>query len=172
MKRRRFINAMLSGLGGTCLLTSIKSMADGENDKSDTTASNAERTFVIESRYLNFPVKTGANSQKLKLLVDSKVEREFIIDIVDTDPDWWAFMDVGQFQGKSVTLQVDEPSKNFRGLLSIVQSDFQDLCSFAIFLRVDKLIGFRTGFWSLRPSCSPPKTALFLSRSDSASAFC
>lgn len=123
INRRKFMNAMASGLGGTCLFPSIKALASGQGDKSEIDVGDAERSLTINSRYLNFPVRTGAKSQHLKLLVDGKVVREFDIELVDAQPEWWAFMDTTEFKGKLVELKIDKPSEGFKGLTSILQSN-------------------------------------------------
>jgi sucrose-6-phosphate hydrolase SacC (GH32 family) len=122
--RRKFMGAMAYIFGGTFLLPFVKTLASEQSEKKDIAVSDsvAKRTLTINSRYLNFPVRTGAKSQHLTLLVDGKVAREFDIELVDAQPQWWAFMDVVEFGGKLVELQLDKPSKGFRGLASILQS--------------------------------------------------
>jgi len=119
INRRKFMNVLVSGVGGTCLFPWSKVLAGGENNKSG----DAGRIIKINGRYLNFPVRNGADSRHLTLLVDGKVAREFDIELVETNPEWWAFTDVSQFQGKSVTLRIDEPAEGFRGLASIIQAN-------------------------------------------------
>ena len=116
INRRTFMNTTATGIGGICLLPFTKAFAGGYNGK-------GEVSVKIDSRYLNFPVRTGAKSQHLKLLVDGEIAREFDIELVESDPEWWPFMDVDQFQGKLVTLQIDNLSEGFKGLSSIMQAD-------------------------------------------------
>ena len=123
INRRKFINTVVSGIGGSYLLSPTKALAREGNNKSEIAVSDTRRTLRIESHYLSFPVRTGAKSQHLKLLVDGKVAREFDIELVDAQPEWWAFMDASEFQGKLVELQLDKPPAGFKGLASVIQSN-------------------------------------------------
>lgn len=84
---------------------------------------NATRTFEVEHRYLNLPIKNGARARKVTLLVDGRVVVRNDIELADAEPDWWAPMDVVPWKGKSVTLQVDRISENSQALSAIVPSD-------------------------------------------------
>jgi fructan beta-fructosidase len=82
-----------------------------------------EREFKIEKRYLNIPVKNGSR-RSVTVLVDGKVVVRNDIGLADALPDWWAFMDVGAWKGKTVTFRVDAnlPAGS-TALGSIEQSD-------------------------------------------------
>jgi sucrose-6-phosphate hydrolase SacC (GH32 family) len=77
----------------------------------------------VEKRYLNLPVKNGAAKRTLRLVVDGKTEREFQIELANAEPDWWAFMDVTIFTGKSAVLHADKLPEDSLGLKQIEQSD-------------------------------------------------
>ena len=70
----------------------------------------------VDKHYLNLPVKNGATKRTLRLMVNGKTEREFQIELANAEPDWWAFMDVSSFKGKSVVLQADQLPENSMGL--------------------------------------------------------
>ena len=89
------MRAITPALGGIFLFPSMRILVGIQSDKSD----DADRSIRTESHYLNFPVKNGVASQRLRMLVGGKVEHEFYIEFVDTEPDSWAFMDVSRFQG-------------------------------------------------------------------------
>ena len=82
-----------------------------------------ELPLTVEKHYLNLPVKNGATKRMLKLMVDGKTEREFQIELADAKPDWWTFLDVSTFQGKSIMLQADQLPEGSLGLKQIDQSD-------------------------------------------------
>jgi fructan beta-fructosidase len=84
---------------------------------------DVELPLKVEKHYLNLPVKNGATKRTLKLMVDGKSEREFQIELADAKPDWWTFLDVSMFQGKSVVLQADKLPEDSLGLKQIDQSD-------------------------------------------------
>ena len=84
---------------------------------------NAEREFKIAKRYLNLPIKKGAPKHEVTTLVDGRVEVKNTIELAPGTPDWWAFIDVSAWQGKTVTLRVDRLLDNSTALSSIEQSD-------------------------------------------------
>lgn len=84
---------------------------------------NAQREFHIDRRYLNIPIKNGAPRRKVTLLVDGRVEVRNDIELANAEPDWWAFMDVGGWRGRTLTLQVDTLPEDSRALRSIEPSD-------------------------------------------------
>ena len=77
----------------------------------------------VEKRYLNLPVKNGAAMRWVALLVDGKVERDFEIGLADGDADWWAFIDLAPFRGRSVAIRADGLTADSSALKAIVQSD-------------------------------------------------
>ena len=61
-----------------------------------------EREFRIEKQYLNFPVKQGASGRLIRLICDGKAIREFEVSLAINKPDFWVFLDVSEFKGKTV----------------------------------------------------------------------
>ena len=84
---------------------------------------DVERTLVATSRYLHLPIRTGAPKRKVTLLVDGKEVVRNDIELADDEVDWWAPMDVSQWNGKSLTIRVDKLSEASKALSSIQQSD-------------------------------------------------
>ncbi len=84
---------------------------------------NAKRDFKIEKRYLNLPIKNGANKRKVTTMVDGRVQVKNDIELADGEPEWWAFMDVSEWRGQTVTLQVDKLPEDSKALSAIEQSD-------------------------------------------------
>ncbi len=86
-------------------------------------SANAKRVFTIQKHYLNFPIKNGAPKRKVTTLVDGRVEVANDMELADAAPDWWAFMDVSAWHGKTVTIQVDNLPENSTALNAVEQSD-------------------------------------------------
>lgn len=84
---------------------------------------NVTREFVLEHRYLNLPVKTGAPKRQMRLLVDGQPARDFEIELADAEPDWWAFMEIAAFKGRKATLQVSQLFDDSAALKSVDQTD-------------------------------------------------
>jgi hypothetical protein len=55
--------------------------------------------------------------------VDGQPARSFEIELADAEPDWWAFIDVAPFKGKTAALKVDNLPEDAAGLNAIDQSD-------------------------------------------------
>jgi sucrose-6-phosphate hydrolase SacC (GH32 family) len=80
--------------------------------------------LLLQKKYLNFPVKNGAQKRLIHLIIDNKVVREFEIELAHDDPDFWVFLDISDFAGKKASLRTDkyEPAKG-KGFDSIYQAD-------------------------------------------------
>ena len=81
-----------------------------------------EKSFVFDKRYLNFPVKNGAPMRRLTLSVDDEV-RYFDVELAEAEPDFWAFIDVAAFTGKTGILQTEVSRTSPATLDAIVQAD-------------------------------------------------
>jgi len=82
------------------------------------------REFLLQKKYLNFPVKNGAKKRLIHLSVDGKVTREFSIELAPDEPDFWVFLEIGAFKGKKATLRIDkyDPAST-KGFDSVYQAD-------------------------------------------------
>lgn len=81
------------------------------------------REMVLEKRYLNLPVKNRAPKRRLRLSIDDQTVREFEIELADTQPDFWVFLDISCFQGRQAVLSLDKNARNAGLLASIEQGD-------------------------------------------------
>ena len=84
---------------------------------------DATRNLTVRKRYLNLPVKNGAPKRRLSLLVDGLVVREFDIELADTTPDWWAFLELTAWQGKLLTIKVEKLREDSPALNAIEQGE-------------------------------------------------
>ena len=79
---------------------------------------------TVSNRYLNLPVKTGATARRFELVVDGLVTHEFFIELADTvTPDFYSFLDLGDFQGKQALVRVDSAAATTTNLNSLVWSN-------------------------------------------------
>ena len=81
------------------------------------------REITVEKPYLNLPVKDGAPKRRARVVVGGKTERDFIIPLADAEPDYWVFMDLGPFRGKTLTLQAERLPENSTALAAIEQGN-------------------------------------------------
>ena len=84
---------------------------------------DVRREFELKHRYLNLPIKNGAPARKVTLLVAGQVAVVNDMELADGAADWWAFMDVSPWQGKTVTLQVNKLPEDSTALSAIEPGD-------------------------------------------------
>ena len=84
---------------------------------------HAARELKVTKRYLNLPVKNGAPKRWLSLVVNGRTERDFEIELAEGEPDWWAFLDLEPFKGKTVVLKGDTRREGTTALPAIEQAD-------------------------------------------------
>jgi len=82
------------------------------------------REFLLQKKYLNFPVKNGAKKRLVHLIIDNKIVREFQIELALDEPDFWVFLEIGAFKGKKAALRIDkyDPVRT-KGFDSVYQAD-------------------------------------------------
>jgi sucrose-6-phosphate hydrolase SacC (GH32 family) len=87
--------------------------------------SNLSRDFKVEKKYLNFPVKYNDDIRHLEFFVDGIKVREMQMALAaKDDADFWVYLELKDFQGKTATLTVDELPKDVEsGFAAIYQDD-------------------------------------------------
>ena len=98
-------------------------IASDEGGGQPRTAGTAHREMPIEHRYLHLPVRTGAAKKRVKLSVDGRTIREFEIELAEKEPEFWVFVDLDGFTGKTLRIEVDKPEADSRALDAIIQAD-------------------------------------------------
>ena len=95
-----------------------------QSDKAkDVAQVNISREIDITYRYLLLPVKDKSRKRVLAVKQQTNILRQMEIELADTEPDWWAFLDVTAWKGQKLTLQVDRLPVDSQGLRSIYCSD-------------------------------------------------
>jgi len=87
------------------------------------TKTNATREMDVTRRFLNIPIKNGATMRKLRFLLDGKVVVENDVELADGAADWWAAVDVTNWKGKKLGIQVDQLPDSSKALDSITNSN-------------------------------------------------
>lgn len=85
--------------------------------------SEKTRSFEVQQRYLNVPVKNDATKVCMRLLQQGDLVREFEVELAPADPDFWVFLDLAPFQGKNLTLWADAVERGNKGFDAIRQAD-------------------------------------------------
>lgn len=100
-----------------CLLQFVSAQNNNANTRS------FSNYFVPEKKFLVLPVKNGAAKRNVELWVDGVNARFFDIELAEDQPDWYAYLQIDQWQGKQVELRVDKITTGSKVFSPIVQSD-------------------------------------------------
>lgn len=114
---------LCAALTGFAIFAFLANSALGANGTAQRLQQDATRQVLLDKRYLNFPVKTGAAKRHMSVIVDGQVVREFDIELADAAPDFWVFLDVSRWNGKTATLRVDRLPDGSGALGTIEQGD-------------------------------------------------
>jgi fructan beta-fructosidase len=79
-----------------------------------------ERTFKVEKRYINIPIENSLERQRVQFKVDGQVHTYNDIRIAKERVDYWTFVDVSAYKGKTFSLEFSELVP---GIKKIYQSD-------------------------------------------------
>lgn len=82
-----------------------------------------QREIVAGKRYLNLPVRDGAPKRRFRIVVEGKVVRDAVVPLADATPDYWMFLDLEPFRGKTLSLQVERLPEDSGALAAMEQSD-------------------------------------------------
>lgn len=66
--------------------------------------------------YLNLPVGKSNELTKTRIKYKGKVLDEFTIKLADEEPDFWTFFDVSAYQGKTITVELENLKNDNKGL--------------------------------------------------------
>ncbi|MHC4206208.1 MAG: GH32 C-terminal domain-containing protein [Planctomycetota bacterium] len=82
------------------------------------------RRFALRKKYLNFPVKRSARERLVSLIIDDKKVREFSIRLSHNDPDYWVYLEIGEFKGKKANLLINKYDlQRTKGFDKVFQAD-------------------------------------------------
>ncbi len=81
----------------------------------------AERTLLVEHRYLNLPVRNGAEKRVARFVVDGVEVYRFDIELAEGDPDFWVYANLAPFQGTRLTVTVEGVDDD--ALAALIQSE-------------------------------------------------
>jgi len=81
------------------------------------------RDVVAGKKYLQFPVKNKGPMRTVKVTDGKETVAEFLIELADGEPDWWAPLDVSKFKGKTLRIQAKGLPENSKGLESVQAVD-------------------------------------------------
>jgi fructan beta-fructosidase len=65
---------------------------------------DVQRIMTFTKKYLQLPVKHGAEKRLLRMRIGQELVREFVIEYAEAAPDYWVWLDVSPFHGNTATL--------------------------------------------------------------------
>ena len=88
---------------------------------------NPSREMLAEKRWLYFPIKpsltTRAQYRRVKVICDGKIVRRFSAELADGNPGWWSPLDITEWKGRKLVVQMDRLLENSDALKLLHQSD-------------------------------------------------
>jgi sucrose-6-phosphate hydrolase SacC (GH32 family) len=63
-----------------------------------------KKSILVEKRYLNLPVKNGAQTSTITISQNSNKTREFEIELAQDNPDFYVFCDLTEFIGQEIEI--------------------------------------------------------------------
>jgi len=81
-----------------------------------------QREINIGHTYLHFPIGSESKDRRVRIVVDGKIVRDFMIQLTDGKSDTEVFSDVSSFKGKKLSIEIEHCS-NPTILNKIVESD-------------------------------------------------
>ena len=88
---------------------------------------NPSRELLAEKHWLYFPLKDAGTDNtaknRIKITCDGKIVRTFMAEIAEKKPDWWSPLDISEWKGRKLTVQVDKMMENSPALQLIHQND-------------------------------------------------
>lgn len=77
------------------------------------------REITFDNQYLNVPVKEGDGEQLMSIIVDDEKILEFSLELAMDEPDYWMFLDLNPWQGKTAVLRIAKLPEGSGGLQAI-----------------------------------------------------
>lgn len=84
---------------------------------------NVTRDLTADRRWLLLPVKNGGPKRLVEVRAGAETVRAFDIELADGKPDWWAPLDVGAWQGKTLTVWANKVAAESQALEGIRLAD-------------------------------------------------
>ncbi|MFY7840328.1 MAG: glycoside hydrolase family 32 protein [Lacibacter sp.] len=79
--------------------------------------------FTAEKKFLVLPVKNGAAKRNFELWVDGVQKRFWDMELAEDKADWYAYMQIDEWNGKSIELRVDKVKTTSKVFDPVLQSD-------------------------------------------------
>jgi fructan beta-fructosidase len=78
----------------------------------------------LKAKYLNLPVRTGDPVKQVRLVIDNKIVDEFTIELADSIPQFYVFIDVERFLNKDAVISAKAIEKKSKGFDLITNDNY------------------------------------------------
>lgn len=85
--------------------------------------SSFKQDFEAKSRYLKIPIKNGAKIRNVDISINGVKVRWFKVGLAENKPDWYAYLDISDWKGSILTLEVDTLLDQSNAFKPILQAD-------------------------------------------------
>ena len=79
--------------------------------------------FPVKTKFVHLPVKTGAPKTWMTVNINGVLQHEFEIELAPWDPDFYATLEVGKWQGKKLILSVEKVTADSKWLSNVKVSN-------------------------------------------------
>ena len=80
------------------------------------------KEFVIKEKFLNFPMNHSNRGYRIDLLQEDEILGQFDTGLDEENPLFWGFIDVEQYKGMKITVEVED---DYKGSLDLITNDSQ-----------------------------------------------
>ncbi len=95
----------------------------GATPQTQVCRTNVVRDVEADKRWMLLPIKNGATKRKFEVRVGAEVLRAFDVEFADVEPEWWAPVDLGAWQGRRLTLWADTLPEGSKALKRVKLAD-------------------------------------------------
>lgn len=82
-----------------------------------------QRQIIANKKWLLLPVKNTIDRKKVVVKQQGNTPRSFDIELTNENPDWYAYLDISEWEGKTLDISVESEEDMSRGLKLISQSN-------------------------------------------------
>lgn len=86
-------------------------------------ALSQNKTIKAEKKWLLLPVKNGVERKRLDVFINGEKVRWIDIELAEENPDWYAYLDISAWEGKTLELSVDGLAVDAKAFGLIKQSN-------------------------------------------------
>ncbi|TJZ63024.1 glycoside hydrolase family 32 protein [Sphingobacterium olei] len=80
-------------------------------------------TFDVAKQYLKIPIKNGAPKRNVDIFLNNEKIRGFNVELAEDEPDWFAYLYVGDWKGATLAIKVDSLRAQSKVFAPVMQTE-------------------------------------------------